>query len=116
MPILTNFGLIRMEDGVLTISIVPSTSIGGWNIEWSLVKRFGGVTPLVTKSVASGYNGVSGITIVDSGAGVFNVAINSVDTSGLDPGNYATGADRLTSGRRTSLTQGYLLLGPSTKG
>jgi hypothetical protein len=116
VPIQTNFSLVRLEDGVLAVQMVPSTAIGGWQIEWNLVKRLGSTTPIATRSVASGYNGASGITVTDSGQGMFNITINSVDTSGLNPGNYANGADRLSSGRRSALTQGFLTLLPSTMG
>jgi hypothetical protein len=104
--------LIKYEDGILTVSMSPPVAIGGWEIQFKTTKRFGGTTNLFTKSVASGFNGQSGITITNSGAGIFNIQVNSVDSSGLDFGNYAAVSERLNSGSRTTLTEGFLLLMP----
>src|SRR4051812_17819690 len=104
-----------MENGVLTIVLSPPTAIGGWSIDWDLAKRFGG-SSLSHKCIASGYNGQSGLTITDSGQGIFNVTITSPDTSGLDPGNYVHGSRRTNSGRETDINQGFLTLLPSTVG
>ena len=107
-----DFALARYEDGVLTIPMVPPVAIGGWSIRYTEQKRFGGSTNLITKSVASGFNGASGITITNSGQGIFNIAINSVDSSGLEYGNDAFVVERMDSGHRTSLTEGYRLINP----
>ena len=65
------------------------------------------------KSCASGHgDGVSGITVTNSGAGQFQVAIRSVNTSGLDLGNYAYTFIRTDSGFRTTLAEGYVILTP----
>jgi hypothetical protein len=112
MPIIANFTLARLEDGVLTIGLEPPAAIGGWNLQLTCMKRFGGQTPLFLKSCASGFNGVSGITVVNSGQGIFNIPINSVDTSGSEYGNYATFIERLDSGFRTVIDEGYLTVNP----
>lgn len=112
MAVLTDFAFIKFEDGVLTISMSPPVAIGGWEIQFKTTKRFGGVNNLITKSVSSGYNGQSGITVTNSGAGIFNVALGTQDTSGLEYGNYAAVTQRLNSGSMTTLTEGFLLLMP----
>jgi len=112
MPVIADIPFTKFEDGTLTISLEPSVAIGGWNIQFQVWKRFGGESGLITKSTASGYNNVSGIDITNSGLGIFDISIGSHDTSGLDFGNYASKAERLTSGNRTVLTEGYLILTP----
>jgi hypothetical protein len=105
LPVYANFTLARYEDGILTVSMTPPTPIGGWTLQFSVCTRFGGTSPLVTKSCASGYNGTSGITITNSGQGFFAVQLKSADTSGLDPGNFAYVIERLDSGARSLIVQ-----------
>lgn len=112
MAEISNYSWTRYEDGVLTVTMTPPVEIGGLEIRWGLSKRFGSEDFTVTKYMASGYSNTSGITMLDSGLGRFNVAINSVDTSGLDFGNYSTRAEILTSGRRKVVTEGYMILKP----
>lgn len=113
MSIITNFGAVRMEDGTLTIEMVPAEPIGGWSLQFSVKHRFGGETNLITKVGASGfYLGESGVQIVNSGQGIFNVRLNAVDTSGFDFKNYAFLAERMDSGYRTTLAEGFITLTP----
>ena len=112
MPISTDFELARYADGTLVMPLTPPTAIGGWTVRFQIYKRMGGSTPLVTKWAASGFgNGVSGITITNSGQGVLSVPINSSgDMSGQDPGNYFYQFDRLDSGASTPrMADGYII-------
>ena len=112
MAIIQNFSLGRNEAGILTITMTPAVPIGGWELRFHEQKRFGGLSGFI-KTAASGYgDGVSGITVVSSGAGVFQVAIGPADTSGLEFGTYAWTAERLLSGSRTALARGYHILTP----
>ena len=113
MSVQVDFSLARYEDGVLTVSMEPPVPIGGWTIQFAVVKNFGGTNYLINKSVASGYNNASGINILNSGNGVFNVNINGVDTSGMNYGNYAHATTRLDSGAYTVLAEGNFTIGPS---
>ena len=106
-----DFSLCKGEDGILVISMTPPVPIGGWPIEWSASVAFGG-TAFVTKSCASGYHGVSGITIQNSGAGIFQVRINSVDTSGVEFGAYAQKCLRTQSGFQTEIENGFWNITP----
>lgn len=109
MPIQQDFGLVLREDGVIQTVMEPSTNIAGWNLQTLVTKRPGHLSGLIVKSAASGYGGgQSGITITNSGQGIFTTAINSVDSSGFDPGAYAYRTERLDSGFRSVLTEGYL--------
>lgn len=110
-----DFALAQYADGTLTVTLSPPVPVGGWEIEWVMQKHFGSESPLVRKSVASGFNGASGIRVTNSGQGEFKVTINSVDTSGLDPINYVHSARRLTSGSRVPLAEGYVILTPSVR-
>lgn len=112
MPIIADYTIVRMEDGLLTIDMTPPVAIGGWNIRFQCMKRFDSSSGLITKSVASGFNNASGINVANSGQGIFDVTINSVDTSGFDPGCYAYKVDRLDSGNVTCLAEGYMVLKP----
>lgn len=107
MPIFTDYSICKFEDGLLTVQLVNPTPIGGWSIRADFTKRLGG-TARVSKYVASGYpNGASGITIVDSGTGVFRIRLDSADTSGLGYSNYAFDVRRTDSGFVTDIAQGY---------
>lgn len=111
MAVQCDFNFARQEDGVLTVSMRPPTSVAGWTIEFNLMKRFGGEA-ILTKSAASGYNGTSGISIVNLNQGIFNVQIDSIDTSGLAWNNYAYQTLRTNPGSRTELTEGFMVLTP----
>ncbi len=110
MPEIMNFSFTRQEDGILSICIQPPAPIGGLDIRWKMTKRFGSEDNIILKSVSSGYNGASGITVTNSGNGTFNVVIWSNDTSGLEALNYATEGDVTSSGRYKQLTRGYMIL------
>lgn len=113
MPVVADFPFVRYDDGILTISLAPPVAIGAWNIRLDVLKRFGGVSGIFTRVCASGFGGgQSGITIVSSGQGIFNADLRSVHTSGTEYGNLAYVAERLDSGSRTVLSEGYLLLTP----
>lgn len=110
MPIIADYTIVRGEDGAINLDMTPPTAIGGWDVRFYCTKRFGGVSGLITKSVASGYNGASGITVTNSGQGQMRINLNSADTSGLDIGNYSYKVERLNSGFVSCLSQGYMLV------
>lgn len=113
MPVNADFQLYKYEDGTLVVALENPEPIGGWSVRFQLCKRqadLGGVSGLVLKSMAAGFYGVSGMTIVNSGAGELSVALYSQDFSGLDAGNYPYQIARTDSGQRTILTEGYLTL------
>lgn len=113
MPTLATFSLVPNNDGIITVSLEPPTSIGGTILQFQVLKYFNGNSGLITKTCASGYGGgQSGITITNSGQGILNVSIHAGDTSGLDDGAYAYNLSRLSSGLQTCLSQGYVLLTP----
>jgi hypothetical protein len=112
MPVQIDAPYIKFDDGLFVIELQPPTSIGGWNVEFLCQRRFGGVSGFFKKSMASGRYGVSGMNITNSGLGIMSITIDSVDTSGMEYGNYAIAATRLDSGYRTVLTEGYLILEP----
>lgn len=115
MPILVDFSMARNEDATLSVSLQPPTPIGGWDLRFQSSKRHGGLSGGLTppKVSASGFSGVSGITVVNSGQGQFNVSLNSVDSSGLDFGAYAYSIERMSSGARSVLTQGFIQILPN---
>lgn len=110
MSVYQDFSLMRYEDGVLNFGLEPPQPVGAWTVQFQVTQRFGSTSGLITKSISSGYNIVSGITVVNSGLGQMNIAINHVDTSGFQPGNYAYSVVRQDSGNVATLTEGYLLL------
>lgn len=111
MTIQTNFPLAVNEDASVTIPLTPPTAIGGWDLRFQVGPRPGFVSGYLTRSTASGFNNVSGVNIVNSGAGIFEVDLRSSDFSGLDQGAFWWQAERLDSGSRTVLANGWLLRG-----
>ena len=110
MPIIANIPIYVGEDGLVTVSMTPPVAIGGWLIRSQITKQFGSSSGIVTGYVGSGLNNTSGINVLNSGAGIFQFRVNGVQTSGLNPGNYACEIRRLDSGRNTLLETGFLEL------
>ena len=112
MPIQVDAPFVKFDDGILVVTLQPSIPIGGQNYQFECQNRFGGVSGRIVKSMASGRYNVSGMNIVNSGQGVMNVTIDSANTSGLQYGNYAFTIQRLDSGNRSTVTEGYILILP----
>lgn len=112
MPIQVDAPFVRFDDGLLIVSLQPPTPIGGQNYQFECMGRFGGASGRIIKSMASGRYNVSGMNIVDSGQGRMSVTIDSVNTSGFQYGNYAFTIQRLDSGNRSTVTEGYLMVNP----
>ena len=112
MSVTTDFRLARYEDGILHIDMTPPTNIGGWSLRFQLMNRYDGVSGIIKRYSASGYDGLSGITLTNSGTGSFNIQLYGKDMSGLDVKNYSYVVERLTSGSRTVLAEGYLSMLP----
>lgn len=111
MPVDVDFQLNLPEAGTLAFSLLEPTPVGGWSIQFTLWRRFGmpQSSGLVTKSVASGFNNVSGINITNSGTGALNVSFFPGEVSGLNPGAYAYQIARTDSGFQTELSKGFRL-------
>lgn len=113
MPILVDFAWAKYNDGVLVIQMSPPVAVGGWDVRFRVMKRFGATSGVMPdKYASSGYSNVSGVAVVNSGQGIFQLSLNSTDTSGLEWGNYACVFDRTTSGSFTTLEEGYMTLVP----
>lgn len=110
MPITGNFSINRQVDCNIAVQMVPPTNIGGWAIQVWISKRFGSSSGIIQAYANSGYNNVSGINILDSGAGIFSFKVPGAVTSGLDPGNYALEVRRTNSGRGVLIENGYMEL------
>lgn len=105
-----DFTLGRSEKGTLNVTTNPPTMIGGWTLECQMTKRQGGATALVIKSMASGYYGVSGMDMVNSGQGNYTVGFFPAEVSGKDPGAYSYNISRTDSGYQTTLVFGSRLM------
>lgn len=115
MPVVQDFAIARYEDGILTMELAPPDDVSGWDIRFNIGKRFGSTgSGYYSASVASGYNGQSGIEITNSGVGIMNITIPGSSTSGLEYGNYAYNVTRFNP--RVSLAEGFLILQPSQGG
>jgi hypothetical protein len=114
MPIYADFGIGKLEDGTLSVDMRPPVPIGGWSMLFFVQHRFGGISGIYQASIASGFNNMSGINITNSGEGQFNVSLPSIWGSGLDFGNYAYSCQRVDSGSRTILAEGFISLGVNT--
>ena len=114
MAIFDNFALIRGEDAILSVSLNPPTSISDWNLQFRVNRRFGSCSGLIFKSAdLPTFNNVSGINVTNAAGGMFQVRIDSVDTSGLSFGNYAYSTTRIDTNSQTVLNNGFLVLLPS---
>lgn len=109
MPTIIDFTLARSERGSMTVSTNPPTAIGGWSLQYTQTLYHGGLTALVTKSMASGFYNTSGMTILNSGQGIYSVNLFPAEVSGLDPAAYAYGISRTDSGYQTELVKGFRL-------
>lgn len=119
MATIGNFSIDRSSDGTVTFSVTPPVAIGGMSLNFLLTKRLGGVSGLYQAFASSGIPNPlvsgsvgSGITILNSGAGLMQINIPSAATSGLDPGSYAFRITRTDSGFYTTLAEGFLVLLP----
>jgi hypothetical protein len=112
MATLQDFSIDRGEDATVRIVLSPPTAIGGWHIRFLATRRFGSLSGIFSRECASGYNGVSGVTVINSGTGVFDVRIDSVDTSGRSFANIVHCTKRLDSGHVTPLVEGFISLMP----
>lgn len=110
-----DFSFQKFGDGTLQISLTNPTPIGSWDIRFLVLKRFGSTSGLIQKYYSSGFTG-SGITLVNSGQGTLNVSLRSVDTSGLEFGNYAYVAERTNSGLFNAFAKGTIILLPGGVG
>lgn len=108
MPVISDIPQVQYSDGLLTISLEPPTAIGGHTIQFDVMKRFGNVSGLVRKSVSSGFNAVSGITVTNSGEGVLQISLYESELSGTPYGNLAFQLRRMDSGMATVLSEGYI--------
>jgi hypothetical protein len=107
-----NFLWSKFDNGNLVINLDPPTAIGG-SLGFVLGRYFEGDMNTIVKTAASGFNGVSGLTVLNSGQGQFSVALTTADTSGLDYGNYAFRAGAMTSGLvTTEYTLGFMCVTP----
>jgi hypothetical protein len=116
MPVEVDFGLVKYEDGLLTLTLTPPTDVSQWPVRFTLSRRFGSENPLVRKYNISGMVStqsgayVSGVAAINPSQGVFGVEILGSDLSGQQPSNYAFAFERLSSGYRTVLARGYLTM------
>ena len=108
MAVYSDFSLMRFENGILSVAMTPPTAIGGWNIQFIQTFRPGG-EPFIIKSMSSGYYGVSGMTIINSGQGIMAISLLPIEMSGHDPGAYAWRVTRQDSGYVTDIAQGHRL-------
>lgn len=111
MPLQVDYALAVGEDGTITLSLSTPVGIGGMNIEFVVMPRFDG-EPFITKSMASGFYGVSGMNIVESGEGIMRVNLYETEFSGRPYGNYASQWRRLDSGYHKIISEGYILRTP----
>lgn len=109
---LQDFLWISLDQGFLSINMEPPIAIGQRSIDFTWGKRPGYLASgYFDKYSSSGLDGMSGITITNSGLGQLNVAINSVDTSGLPYGVYFYRC-RFTDPPAITIAEGNILLEP----
>jgi hypothetical protein len=103
MSITSNLTFFRGEDVTLNFTLQPPRDITGWTMTFTVRTTLGG-TIQFTKTVGAG------ITIVDAGRGLFQVAVASADTAALTVGRYVWDVRREDAGSKTTLADGFLTL------
>jgi hypothetical protein len=106
-----DFNVAEYADGLLKLTMTPSVNVGSKGVAFNLYERVGSPTPILTRSSSSGYGGgESGITVLDSGGGVFGIrAPTPEEMSGRDAGNFAYEFLFTDSGNRGPAAQGYCI-------
>lgn len=121
-----DFYSAQFSDGTLTVTMSPPTPVGNWTVRYREFVHHGGGQPLIlasgqqsgllqadliTKWCGSGTGGGdSGITVLNSGNGIFRVSLPASELSGRDPGAYAYSFERTDSGYHKALREGYRLV------
>ena len=110
MPQYFDFGLIPNTDLTLQVQMTPPVNISSWGIQLYMTTRFGGISGVIVSYLASGYsNNVSGMSIINSGQGIFSAFIPKLLMSGRDTGDYAYNFNRTDSGSAAVLVEGFCL-------
>lgn len=113
MPIQQDFQASYWSENNVTLALNPPAPVSGLAITFSCTRRAGGDDVVLLKSCASGFNGVSGITVTNGQQGVMDIRINpAADISGTAVGNYVWQARIVTSGLAVTLGDGYLSVNP----
>jgi ABC-type sulfate transport system permease subunit len=99
------FEIDEATDNLLTVTMVPATTIAGWAITFTLKVRDRSGAALITRTVGSG------ITITDAVNGVFTVLLTAANTT-LTPGVYSYDIRRTDAGSATTLTYGFITIRP----
>lgn len=110
MPIESDFLLQRDENGNIIITLDTPAPIGGEYLRFQMSKRFGSASGIYSAYSNSGMDGVSGLTITNSGQGKVQIAFEPSHVSGLNAGNYACKLQRLSSGRWTKIWEGFRVM------
>ena len=111
MPPFYTFQLVKGDDGSFTIGLQPPISISGMGLRFDVMKRFG-ATPIVSFYCASGYNGVSGLTVTNGSQGIVNAKQYNQMVSGIDYSNLALALVRTDSGHITTFVEAYETIMP----
>lgn len=122
MAIQADYQINRSDDTIVNVSLAPPVPISGWTIQFQVILREGGVSPLLTEYIASGFtNGQSGGYLVNGAIGTFYFNIPGNITGGVasgisgisNPWNFDTynhSIYRLDSGFHSCLVIGNLLV------
>lgn len=102
----TTYTLSRGTTATVTVHLAGA-NVSGWTIEHAVYERAGAGSGLIRKSVASGFNNVSGANVTDADCGKTILSFTPADTSGLNYGAYYFETRRLDSGYETELNHGY---------
>lgn len=98
----------RKADRSLTVTLATSTNVSAWAVQFTVRKRSGDATALITKTLGSG------ITTITPSTGSWLVSLLSADLD-LDPGIYFWDFWRIDSGSYTRLAYGRFLVQPQVR-
>jgi hypothetical protein len=114
-PIVTQYVNYVMVQGTDTVLLYSGTSpVDGFSMQFQAKHRFEGNSGLIECFGAPGYNGISGIAVINSGLGQAQIILPNWMTSGRPPGSYAYDLRRTDAGKQRILEIGLLEILPNT--
>ena len=132
MPVWRDFSVFQYQDafltapglacalsgnGVMATSGFPLSgfTMSGMALRFLLQKRFAGQSGVFLAWAASGFNAVSGLTLLDSFNGEVGIGIPGATLSGMNLGLYAGTLERLDSGNRSVLMESWITVNQSAE-
>jgi len=98
-----NLTMWKGEDALATVAMSPVTSIAGWTVSFTMKRRRGDVTTVLSKTIGAG------VVVTNATSGIFTITLVAADTTPSDiTGDYYYEINRIDGGSATVLAYGIL--------